>query len=299
MFRRTKPADQLTAAQCPLRLIAMLVLVAAGLVSAVLGSQSLGPVEAQPAATPVDPWPRPVNIIAGDCTAPGNVAWPLNALTSPDGTQAGSVDAYRTEYSFTSNVPLTITDLLAGGYAIQVQESAQAPQTVLACGNIGGVQDSIGQLVVGLRWQAGLDVTGIAVLSPSPSDATRTLVSVFISGASLGHETGTWTEQTDTATQAPGADTPVANTPIVDEPTEIVVYPTEDDHGGDDDDGGGDDNGGHGGDDGGGDDNSGSGGGGSDDSGGDDKGGSDNSGSGGGGGSDDSGGHGSDDGGSD
>jgi hypothetical protein len=235
---------------------------------------------AQPAAIP--PVPRPLFIYSGECGDLADVAWPLNELTSPDGTAAGSTDADRTEYSFTANVPLTIDALLAGAYAINVHESADKSDVTLACGNIGGVPDAVGTLVVGLRLMGELDVTGIAVLSPSPSDASRTLISVFITGSALGHETGTLNPEStatpvNTAavqqdTPAPGQPTPIPVVPtdvippteveeqpteVEREPTEVEEEPTEDDHGGHGgDDGGGDDNSGPGS----GDDNSGSGG---------------------------------------
>jgi hypothetical protein len=175
--------------------------------------------------------PRPLFIYAGVCGSLADVAWPLNDLTSPDGTLAGVADSDRTEYSFTANVPLTIDALLAAPYAINVHESADHPEVTLACGNIGGVPDSIGTLVIGLRLMSELDVTGIAVLSPSPSDATRTLISVFITGSALGHETGTIAKE---PTSIPKNPTPIArrtptpgiSSPVPLTPTEVVV-PTE------------------------------------------------------------------------
>ncbi|HRA46447.1 MAG TPA: hypothetical protein PK819_00085 [Thermomicrobiales bacterium] len=129
---------------------------------------------------------RPAVIMMGSCEAPGDIAWPLNDLTSPPGGAVGSIDADRTEYSFTANVPFALGDLMSSPHAVQVQESAEQPEAILACGNIGGIQDGLGTLVIGLRWQVGLDISGIAVLSPSPADHTRTLISVFITGSALG-----------------------------------------------------------------------------------------------------------------
>jgi hypothetical protein len=121
----------------------------------------------------------------------GDVLWPLNNLISPDGDDGGSDDADRTEYSFTANVPLTVTQMLAGEYAINVHESGENFENSLSCGNIGGVPDGVGTLVIGLREQRRSGVTGIAVLSPSPADASMTFISVFISGQSLGNAIGT------------------------------------------------------------------------------------------------------------
>jgi hypothetical protein len=166
---------------------------------------------------------------------------------------------------------MTIDALLAGPFAINVHESADQPEKMLACGNVGGVPDSVGTLVVGLRTQGDLDVTGIAVLSPSPSDATRTLISVFITGSALGDETGTTLPDETPVGETPGPDiveTPVVGEPTAEvfptedevepteveiepteievEPTEVEIEPTEEDDG--DDHGGDDDNSGHGGD---------------------------------------------------
>ncbi len=204
----------------------------------------------------IPPVPRPIYIYAGACGELGEVAWPLNNLTSPDGSAAGSDDADRTEYSFTSNVPLTIDALLAGSFAINIHESSENPDQMLACGNVGGVPDAVGTLVLGLRIQGDLDVTGIAVLSPSPSDLSRTLVSVFITGSALGDQTGTIKPESTAIpdlpvvdnTNPPGGDptvivVPTTDDPVVEpteievEPTEVEIEPTEedDDHGGDDD----------------------------------------------------------------
>ena len=135
--------------------------------------------------------PRPTYVYAGSCGNLNEVLWPLNSLISPNGTDGGSPDSDRTEYSFTANVPLTITAMLSGNYAINVAESAESPERVLTCGNVGGVPDSIGTLVIGLRGQAGSDITGIAVLAPSPSDPAMTFISVFVTGGALGDEVGT------------------------------------------------------------------------------------------------------------
>jgi len=210
----------------------------------------LGHASFQDTGSAIPPVPRPIFIYGGACGSLGNVAWPLNNLISPDGIDGGWQDVDRTEYSFTANVPLTIQAMMTSEYAINVHESADHPEHALTCGNIGGVPDSVGTLVIGLRSQGDVDVTGIAVLSPSPADASMTLVSVFISGSSLGDAIGTIG-----VTPAPVADD---DEPDDDNPP-IGVTPTVDDE--PDDDNGNDDDGDDDGDDHGGDDNSGEGGG--------------------------------------
>ena len=193
----------------------------------------------QQAVDPLEPLPRPVYLNAGTCDDLGDIQWPLNPLTSPDGEKGGP-ETDRTEYSFTANVPLTISNMLASKYAIGVHESGEKIDNLIACGNVGGVPDSVGTLVVGLREQGGSGVTGIAVLSPSPADPAMTYISVFITGAGLGDEVGTIG-----VTPPPVADDegPVDSDPP---PDDGGPPPGDDDDGGgndddDDDDGGGDD----------------------------------------------------------
>ncbi|HEX3302827.1 MAG TPA: hypothetical protein VHR64_08100 [Thermomicrobiales bacterium] len=172
---------------------------------------------AQDADGTIPPVPRPVRVYAGACGTLSDVVWPLNDLISPDGQDGGSKDADRTEYSFTANLPMTIAAMLSGSYAINVHESQDALDHSLTCGNVGGVPDAVGTLVIGLRNQDGTDVTGIAVLSPSPSDPGMTFVSVFISGGGLGDAVGTI-----------GANPPVANNPPVDDTPPVVDNPPVD-----------------------------------------------------------------------
>lgn len=197
------------------------------------------PARSETASVSIPRAPRPIFIYSGQCGGLGEVAWPLNALTAPDGSAGGAEDADRTEYSFTANVPLTIDSLLAGQFAINVHASEEDSAISLACGNVGGVPDTLGTLVLGLRVQGDWNVTGIAVLSPSPSDPTRTLISVFITGSDLG----TWvgqvspTETADAPQPPPPGETPVIEVPTVvvptedddpiDEPTEVEREPTE------------------------------------------------------------------------
>ena len=187
------------------------------------------------------PLPRPIFLYAGSCDDLGDIQWPLNYLMSPGGEEGGSSDSDRTEYSFTANVPLTIDLMLEGDFAINVHESNENLDNLIACGNIGGVADAVGQLVVGLREEGGSDVTGIVVMSPSPAVSTMTYVSAFITGVGLGDEIGT------IGSAAPSADS--SNPPVVVDPPPAddpppstdpppVVYPPsgDDDDDGDDDD---------------------------------------------------------------
>lgn len=132
-------------------------------------------------ATPVAvvPISRPVHIHSGSCAELGEVVIPLTDLTAPVGEGAGQADAAtRAESSFTT-VPMTLDAILAANHAINAHLSAESIDTYLACGEIGGVIDVNGALIVGLREQNNAGFTGIAFLQPS-IDGVSTDVSVFI-----------------------------------------------------------------------------------------------------------------------
>jgi len=133
-------------------------------------------------ATPVAqeaPTPRPVHIHSGDCVDLGDVVVPLNDLTAPVGEGAGQAEeASQAESSFT-NIPMALDAILAADHAINVHLSAEEIGTYIACGELGGVVDVNGSLVVGLREDSDSGHTGIAFLSPGV-DGVSTDVSVFI-----------------------------------------------------------------------------------------------------------------------
>lgn len=150
-------------------------------------AQEATPVPAAPAtqqATPVapgapSPISRPAHIHAGDCAELGEVLLPLTDLTSPVGDAVGQAEeALQAESSFTT-VPSTLDALLAADHAINVHLSADQIDTYLACGEIGGVIDLNGQLIVGLREMSNSSYTGIAFLVPNV-DGVSTNISVFI-----------------------------------------------------------------------------------------------------------------------
>ena len=122
--------------------------------------------------------PRPVHIHSGSCQELGDVVQPLTDLTAPQGDRVGLRRADLAETSFTS-VPLTLDAILAEDHAINVHLSAEEIGTYIACGNIGGVLDENGALVIGLSEDSNSGYTGIAFLQPG-ADGASTGVSVFI-----------------------------------------------------------------------------------------------------------------------
>jgi hypothetical protein len=137
-----------------------------------LRAQDASPVAEEGAA-------RPIHIHAGSCPEVGEVVQPLTDLTAPEGEAAGQAAALQAEYSYTL-VPMALDAMLAEDFAINVHESAENIGNYIACGDIGGVVDANGQLVIGLAEQNGSGFTGIAFLAPNPDDPNATDVSVFI-----------------------------------------------------------------------------------------------------------------------
>lgn len=183
---------------------------------------------------------RPVTIVRGTCLEPGEPAWPLNELAAPEGDAWGNTDSDRTQYSFTANVPFTVAAMLAEPFAILIFKSAGETDKVIACGNIGGITDQIGTLVVGIRPAPNLQLAGVAVLSPNASDMSRSLVSAFLTGGSLGAYYGLGgppPTRTDYGVPNPTLAPPVATEPPFGDPTEPPVEPTMDDDGDSEEDG--------------------------------------------------------------
>jgi hypothetical protein len=134
--------------------------------------------DATPVAQPVAP-ARPAHIHSGNCVELGDVVVPLTDLTAPVSESVGQADrATPAESSFTT-VPMTLDAMLAADHAINVHLSAERIDTYIACGELGGIVDATGAIVVGLREESDSGYTGIAFLSPG-ADGASTDASVFI-----------------------------------------------------------------------------------------------------------------------
>ncbi len=133
---------------------------------------------ATPEATPTGPVSRPAHIHTGSCEEVGEVIQPLEDLVAPVGVAAGQAEAVVAETSFTS-VPLTLDAILAADHVINIHMSADQIDLYIACGEIGGVLDANGALVIGLGEMEGSGFSGIAFLSPG-ADGASTDISAFI-----------------------------------------------------------------------------------------------------------------------
>jgi uncharacterized cupredoxin-like copper-binding protein len=178
---------------------------------------------------------RPAHIHAGNCNDLGDVVLPLNNLTAPAGDRVGQRRAVVAETSFT-NVPATLETILAEDHAINLHLSDQEIGTYIACGEIGGIPDANGALVIGLKEQTGSGFTGVAYLAPG-ADGASTDVSVFIASERAAREQeaeGTPTaeevdEETPVADEV-GEDTGLVDVSLsewtIDMPTSIPAGPT-------------------------------------------------------------------------
>src|SRR5262249_36787430 len=119
--------------------------------------------------------PRPSHIHNGDCKELGEIIQPLNPLTAPTGEVVGNTDAIVAEAALTV-VPQTLPELLATKHAIKVHLSKEQIQTYLACGDIGGVVDATGALIIGLKEVGNSGYTGIAYLAPSSGGTSISVI---------------------------------------------------------------------------------------------------------------------------
>lgn len=105
---------------------------------------------------------HPAHIHTGTCDELGDVVVPLDQLALPDGEVTGPESARAVDMSETT-VDLALTDIIAGGHAINVHESETNIGTYIACGAVGGVVVD-GRLVIGLGELNDSGYTGVAVL---------------------------------------------------------------------------------------------------------------------------------------
>jgi hypothetical protein len=109
---------------------------------------------------------RPSHIHAGTCAdLDPTPAFPLNNLVPRGGDDGNGVEAAETEFD-----DLSLDELLAQPYAVNVHESADAPDVYVACGDIAGpVLD--GKLIIALHESDGSGLAGIAILEGDDDDS--------------------------------------------------------------------------------------------------------------------------------
>ncbi|MGI9252759.1 MAG: hypothetical protein ACR2J8_03365, partial [Thermomicrobiales bacterium] len=131
-----------------------------------------------PAAAKTDaPPPRPVLLVEGDCDAIGATVEQLTDATYPTGDHAGTASAIVAETSFT-RVNASLEAILGAPHAVVVLTSADDP-TALSCGEVGGIEDELGALIIGLRETGMSNYAGIAFIAPD-TETGGSSISLFV-----------------------------------------------------------------------------------------------------------------------
>jgi hypothetical protein len=129
---------------------------------------------------------RPAEVLSGSCAEPGETIALLTPLETSEGEAQGQGAAIEAESSYTT-IPIPLESLLSGQASIAVLLSEEASETVIACGEIGGVLSEGGSLVIKLSERNGSGFNGIAFLAPG--DPGTTGASVFLAGQRTVAET--------------------------------------------------------------------------------------------------------------
>jgi hypothetical protein len=127
---------------------------------------------------------HPAHIHAGSCAELGEVVMSLESVMIPaDAIREGAATAHPVKSSQTL-VDMPLQDLLDGGYAVNVHLSAEAIDTYIACGDIGGYvvpdpDSGEDELYVGLRELNDSGHTG-AVRLGEAEYTSKTEVSILL-----------------------------------------------------------------------------------------------------------------------
>ncbi len=121
----------------------------------------------------------PAGIYAGTCVE-SDLLEPVVVLNGPrvaKGTALGAADALPVGTAYTI-VDVAFDDMLNGTQVVAVYDEDD-PETMVACGAIGGVLDANGALSIGLAPVGDSGLAGVAYLSSQPN-GTSTGISLFI-----------------------------------------------------------------------------------------------------------------------
>lgn len=124
---------------------------------------------------------HPAHIHAGTCAELGEVVVPLLDVAVPaDAAREGAESAHPVKISQT-HVDMPLQEIIDGGHAINIHQSAEEIDVYIACGDVGGyvITDPAGrtELFVGLRELNDSGHTGVARLGVG-EDPNQTEVSV-------------------------------------------------------------------------------------------------------------------------
>ncbi len=187
---------------------AAFVLVMSFVISAqAIGAQGTAATPAPQGETEVAP-SHPAHIHSGTCDTLGEVVYPLNDVTllgidvAPASTPVGATPAAvagtdstpvaaeavgpgEVVAESTTDVEVTLDELLSGEYAINVHESAENIQNYIACGNITGDEVEDGELTIDLMELNDSGFTGTAVLTNNEDGTTTVSVTLIQTGTEV------------------------------------------------------------------------------------------------------------------
>jgi hypothetical protein len=136
------------------------------------------------------PADHPAHIHFGTCAELGDIAFPLNNLTSggaaatPEGDDVATPDASLATDSeggegatSSTDVEASLEDIIAGGHAINVHESVENIQNYIACGDVTGTATG-GVLEVELAELNASGYSGTATLTDNGDGTTTVEVTV-------------------------------------------------------------------------------------------------------------------------
>ncbi len=128
---------------------------------------------------------HPAHIHSGSCAELGDVVAPLNDVALPEGEQTGPETGHAVKISENNLIDMPLQEIIDGGHAINVHESADAIDVYIACGDIGGILHALEngeaedqELVIGLAELNGSGHVGTAWLGAF-GDQTRVTVSLI------------------------------------------------------------------------------------------------------------------------
>lgn len=167
------------------------------------GSMAAQAQEASPGAAPAQVTAgHPAHIHAGTCDNLGEVVYPLTNIGSMEsmgtptagmeatpvaGAWVGAADAIPVLMSVTQ-LAVSLDELLAAPYAINVHESPENIGNYIACGNVGGIRAG-DTLAFGLRELNNSGFSGVAILSAGSDGQTLVTVYLIQSGPMAGTST--------------------------------------------------------------------------------------------------------------
>jgi hypothetical protein len=124
---------------------------------------------------------RMTNLYGGTCDEVDmqNGYYPLSPVVMAQGEPVGQSIAIEAETGY-QTVNILLDTLIDEPHVIAVHETLRPESAIIACGEIGGVNDRDGELVIGLKEMNNSGFTGIARFSYNPEDAQKTDIAVYL-----------------------------------------------------------------------------------------------------------------------